>query len=296
MLYFNSINIKPTSSSRMSKKLFFVGQADTPIPITEDGLYNPNIVEMKYPVKAECHLHVPLNTVVQPMELRIDHVVFTPRWYELRDLSLVVYDKSVYPAAVREVFFPPSQYTDPAEVMQMMADNIIIKFPAATGEQAQLRLTPRFSNGTELSVLKLAPHCDIVFSENFVKRFSLRRPDISNNTDNVKQIHLEPRSAHMDIFHDTHLLKSDQLQAIYVKDKTLERIACEFQFGEVEDSSEMVLITPDSAAWVPLEAMLHQEKLIMYLSKLSTSTTPIYVSNYKLLITATIRPIQQHQA
>jgi hypothetical protein len=280
----------------MSKKLLFVGRAETPMPVTVDGLYNPDINEMKYPVTAECHLNEPLNTVEQPMELRVDRVVFTPCWYELRDLSLVVYDKSVVPEVAREVFFPATRYTDPAEALSMIAEYIIIKFPAATGDQAQLRLTKRFSTDIELSVLQLAPHCDIVFSENFVNRFSLRRPDISNNTDRVKQIHIVPRSARMDIFHDTHLLKSEQLQAIYVKDKALERIACEFQFGEVADSAEMVLIEPDSAAWVPLQAMYHQEKLSMYLSRLSTSATTIRVSNYKLLITATLRPMHQLQA
>jgi hypothetical protein len=276
----------------MESKLLFYGKYETFISEDDDGAWIPE-PQLTEQVQATCHLAEPLNTVDNPMEICVTQVLLSTNWKEVRDLYLTAQKlpKSAndpLPDPIR-VLFPPLTKMEPDEIASYIAKRMELKFG---GKSPALRVVVA-QRGDKI-VWKVGHRWRITPGPILRNIFNLPATMSNTNTgETTKNFSHIPKDQIDNVKDDLYVLHSPQVSPTFHLNSRMERFAYIFPVLKVRDVRDLETIDVYECKYVPLEAMLHQEKITLYLRHFSSPHIPIYATSYQLFVYATIRPIRK---
>jgi hypothetical protein len=238
-------------------------------------------------VIAECMLDVPLNTVQNPKEICIHKIVVRPVWMEAADLWFR-YENTNEPAEeALFVHFRPVQNVRLDKVAIQISTAIAENFPG-NAKTAKVRATSKVKGEDNLLLLHVQPGVSLYFSKQMQKFFSISA-GYENRTNTISTLELLVSSFSRDVFYDTYTLNSAEVRPVYVLNKRRERTCAVFHLHNIESVDEIADYDYQDGDYIPLDDMLHQEKLTFYISRLSQPHVPIVASHYQILVIVSIR-------
>jgi hypothetical protein len=264
----------------MMERLVFKGEK-FPTYDTEEGQPVPRTL-----VQAECLLDVPLNTVQNPKEICIHKIAVRPVWMEAADLWFRYTNLNAANEPPIDVRFRPFQNIEIGHIAQRVGKTIIEYFSG--GKDAMVKSSVKKGLDKYL-ILTIQPGVQLDFSKEMQKFFALDFTTYSNETTKPQKVELLIGTFSRDVFYDLYMLKCAQVKPVYVLNNRREQACAVFHLHEISSVDEIAEYDFMDGDYVPLEAMLHQEKLTVYISRMSQPHVPIIASHYQLLVIASIR-------
>jgi hypothetical protein len=242
-------------------------------------------------VKVTCDLAAPLNTAVHPTDICIDRIIMRPHWLEQSYMTASV--SSIQPPENRVICrFDPNLSLATSYIYEQM-NSLFTNTFGTKNPSLKIRYIPQTSP-RQLN-LRLGPGKQVIFSVGFQKFYNVDA--VYNNTETTQlSIPIDPRSTMNHVLRSTHLITGPLIVPTFVYANQVWRVAAQFDLHGLTDISIPISVPIDNGQFVPLEATLHTNQLVLYISKLDRIATPLRHKRFQVLIIARLRGhLHSHQ-